>query len=140
MELFDEFQEEIARGATPEEACMSFEIDLAQEKPAVEAPPLTKEDLGNRPGVVKNEGRPGIVKSEEPAAKKARTDAEPSALVQAKEEMMGKSGEVPALVAAKQESQEPSALEQLLQAADAFQAQEGNQTQPAVSTPLTKEE
>lgn len=144
MELFDEFQEEIARGVAPEDACMSFEIDLAkpaETMPALVAPPLTKEDLGaGRPGVVKSEGRPGIVKSEEPVAKKARTDAPASSLVEAKEEIMGKNGEVPALIAAKQESQEPSPLEQLLKAADAFQAQEGAPAQPVVSTPFTKEE
>merc|ERR1712187_716645 len=85
----------------------------------------------------------------EPAAKKARVDSSvpvkvqpPSSAVQAKEELLAKGGaHAPGMLAAKQETQEPSPLDQLLAAADAFAAPvAGGPPSKPVSTPLTKKE
>lgn len=136
MELFDEFQEDWARGVSLEEAGLTFEVDLATPPPPA-APPVAADG-------VKGEVRPGGVKGEaEPPAKRAKIEAGAKApmqpgMVHTKQEIMAKA---PGLVAAKTEAAEASPLDQLLAAADAAGLQTTTTDLPgSVSTPLTKEE
>lgn len=136
-ELFDEFQEDLARGLPLEEAGLTFEVDLAIEPPVPPPPALYGDGVKNEMRSIKNEAH-------EPAAKRAKIEAgvrppppppiQPG-MVQTKQEIMAKA---PGLVAAKTETQEPSPLDTLLAAADAMKGAAAPD-QP-VSTPLTKEE
>jgi len=145
MELFDEFQEDLHRGVSVEQAGLGFEVDLATE-----GPPSAPGGLLALGGGVKSETRGGVKSEGEPAAKRAKLEAgvvpppprppAPPPPMQAKTELMG--AKPTGLLAAKTEAAEPSPLDQLLAAADAFAAPSapGQADNQAVSTPLTKEE
>jgi len=149
MELFDEFQEEVARGVPVDEAGRGFAINLGEEGDAPSIvgvrPAFGVDGAAARPGVKAE--RPGV-KNEalEPGAKRAKLEHHPPqplqpGMLRAKQETMA-AKPASGMLAAKTEAAEapaPSPLDQLLAAADAFQTPV-DASQQAVSTPLTKEE
>lgn len=152
MEVFEEFQDDLNRGVSVEEAGLGFEIDLATPAPPSNVPAPPPLD----PQGVKAEAKAGANVKEEPAAKRARVEPPagvkmergklpaptPPGLVPAKTEVAGAKAPQPSgLLAAKTEGAEESPLDQLLAAADAMSVPNpGKADKPAVSTPLTKEE